>query len=47
MGHMNQLLVNQAAFKALQAGEDPHRIAEDWRDKLEQFMEVRAKYLMY
>ena len=47
MGKMNQLLVNQAAFTALQAGEDPHRIAADWRDELEQFMDVRQKYLMY
>ncbi len=47
LGRMNQLLVNQAAFAALQAGQDPHRIEENWRDKLEQFMEVRAKYLIY
>jgi uncharacterized protein YbbC (DUF1343 family) len=47
MSHINQLMVNQAAFKALQAGEDPHRIAEDWQDKLNQFMETRAKYLIY
>ena len=44
---MNQLLVNQAVFNALKAGEDPHRIAEDWQDQLDQFMEVRTKYLMY
>ncbi len=47
ISHINQLLVNQAAFKALQAGEDPHRIAADWQDKLDQFMEMRAKYLIY
>ena len=47
VSHINQLLVNQAAFKALQAGEDPHRIAEDWQDKLDKFMEIRAKYLLY
>ncbi len=47
MAHMNQLLANQAVFVALQAGEDPRRIADDWRDKLDQFMEVRAKYLLY
>jgi uncharacterized protein YbbC (DUF1343 family) len=47
MGRINQLLANQAVFAALQAGEDPHRIAEDWRDKLDQFMEVRQKYLLY
>ncbi|MGB8889385.1 MAG: exo-beta-N-acetylmuramidase NamZ domain-containing protein [Candidatus Korobacteraceae bacterium] len=45
--HINQQLVNQAAFKALLAGEDPHRIAADWQDKLDQFMEMRAKYLIY
>jgi uncharacterized protein YbbC (DUF1343 family) len=44
---MNQLLVNQAVFSALQAGRDPHRIQEDWQDKLDEFMDVRQKYLMY
>ncbi len=47
MAKMNQLLVNQATFTALQAGQDPHRIAEGWQDQLEQFMDVRQKYLMY
>jgi uncharacterized protein YbbC (DUF1343 family) len=47
MDRMNQLLVNKAVFAALQAGEDPRRIADDWRDALEQFMQVRAKYLIY
>ncbi len=47
IGHINQLLVNQAAFNALKAGEDPRRIAEDWQDKLDQFIEVRTKYLIY
>ena len=41
------LLANQAAFQALQSGEDPRRIADDWRDALDQFMQVRAKYLLY
>ena len=45
--HINLLLRNQAAFKALVAGEDPHRIAADWQDGLDQFMETRAKYLIY
>ncbi len=44
---MNKLLVNKAIFAAIQAGQDPHRIADDWRDALEQFMQVRAKYLIY
>jgi len=47
MERMNQLLVNKAVFSALQSGEDPHRIADDWRDALEQFMQVRTKYLIY
>lgn len=47
LGKMNQLLVNQGVFTALQAGRDPHRIAEDWQDKLDQFMDVRQKYLLY
>ncbi len=46
LGHMN-LLANKAALSELQAGDDPNRIREDGRDKLEQFMELRAKYLMY
>jgi len=44
---MNVLLANQAALNGLQAGEDPRRIAEDWRDGLDRFMMVRAKYLIY
>ena len=47
LGKMNQLLVNQAVFTALQAGQDPHRIQEDWQDQLDEFMDVRQKYLMY
>ncbi len=47
MTGMNRLLVNQAAFAALQAGEDPWRIADDWRDQLDRFMQVRSKYLIY
>ena len=44
---MNALLANQGAFVALQNGRDPRRIAEDWRDGLEKFLPVRAKYLLY
>ena len=47
MDRLNGLLVNKAVFAALQAGEDPHRIADDWRDALEQFIQVRSKYLLY
>jgi uncharacterized protein YbbC (DUF1343 family)/CubicO group peptidase (beta-lactamase class C family) len=44
---MNTLLANQAAFQQLQSGRDPRRIEEDWRDALEKFLVVRAKYLIY
>jgi len=47
MAHVGDMLANQSAFQALQAGEDPRRIADGWRDGLEQFMQVRAKYLIY
>ena len=47
MSKMNTLLANQSAFLALQVGQDPRRISEDWRDALEKFMQVRAKYLLY
>jgi uncharacterized protein YbbC (DUF1343 family) len=47
MAHMKALLANQAAFTALQAGQDPRRIADDWRDGVEQFMQIRKKYLIY
>ena len=47
LAKMNVLLANQAAFQGLQAGEDPRRIAEDWRDALDRFVKVRAKYLIY
>ena len=47
LSHMNQLLANKAVFAALQAGQDPNRIAADWREQLDQFMDVRVKYLLY
>jgi uncharacterized protein YbbC (DUF1343 family) len=47
IAHIADMLANQAAFQALQTGEDPRRIADDWRDSLDQFMQVRAKYLTY
>jgi uncharacterized protein YbbC (DUF1343 family)/CubicO group peptidase (beta-lactamase class C family) len=44
---MAELLVNQAAYAALLANEDPHRIAQDWQEGLEKFEVVRKKYLIY
>jgi uncharacterized protein YbbC (DUF1343 family)/CubicO group peptidase (beta-lactamase class C family) len=44
---MADLLVNQAAFDALEAGEDPRRIAGDWQERLEEFVRLREEYLLY
>jgi uncharacterized protein YbbC (DUF1343 family)/CubicO group peptidase (beta-lactamase class C family) len=44
---MIELVGNTAAFQAILAGNDPRRIADDWRDGLEQFQQVRSKYLIY
>jgi uncharacterized protein YbbC (DUF1343 family)/CubicO group peptidase (beta-lactamase class C family) len=47
MERMQELLVNQSAYDALAAGQDPRRIAQDWQDGLEKFGKVREKYLIY
>ena len=47
MERMADLLVDQAAFDAIAKGDDPRRIAEDWREPLEKFMQARQKYLLY
>ena len=47
MERMADLLVNQAVFEAIGAGEDPRRIAEDWQERLEEFVRLREKYLLY
>jgi uncharacterized protein YbbC (DUF1343 family)/CubicO group peptidase (beta-lactamase class C family) len=47
MERMIELLVNQAAYDALAAGQDPRRVAEDWREAVEKFVEMREKYLIY
>ncbi len=47
LAKISSLLVNQAALQALQARQDPRRIADDWRDGLDRFLLVRSKYLIY
>ena len=44
---IGELLMNQSAYDALMAGQDPRRIAQDWQDGLETFELVRKKYLIY
>jgi uncharacterized protein YbbC (DUF1343 family) len=47
LDRMADLLVNQAVLKAIGAGEDPRRIAEDWQDRLDGFVRLREKFLLY
>ncbi|HEV2487195.1 MAG TPA: serine hydrolase [Terracidiphilus sp.] len=44
---LDGLMRNKSTLDALAAGEDPHRIAEDWQDALESFNALRSKYLLY
>jgi uncharacterized protein YbbC (DUF1343 family)/CubicO group peptidase (beta-lactamase class C family) len=44
---MADLLVNQSVFEAIGAGEDPRRIAADWQERLDEFIRMREKYLLY
>jgi uncharacterized protein YbbC (DUF1343 family)/CubicO group peptidase (beta-lactamase class C family) len=47
LDRMADLLVNQAVLEAIGAGEDPRRIAEDWQERLDGFVRLRDKYLLY
>lgn len=42
-----RLLGNKAAFASLVAGQDPRRVADEWRDGVEEFLKIRSKYLIY
>jgi uncharacterized protein YbbC (DUF1343 family)/CubicO group peptidase (beta-lactamase class C family) len=47
MQRLIELLNNQSVYDAIAAGQDPRRIAEDWREALDKFIQVRQKYLIY
>ena len=47
MDRMIELLLNQAVYDAIASGQDPRRIADDWREPLEKFQKLREKYLIY
>ena len=47
LNRMANILANSAAFDALSKGEDPRRIAADWREALEEFQQLRQKYFLY
>jgi uncharacterized protein YbbC (DUF1343 family) len=44
---LDTLMVNKASLDALASGEDPRRVAEQWRDAIVRFEAIRAKYLIY
>jgi uncharacterized protein YbbC (DUF1343 family)/CubicO group peptidase (beta-lactamase class C family) len=44
---LDWLLVNKAAADAIASGQDPRRVADDWRDDLERFELIRKRYLIY
>jgi uncharacterized protein YbbC (DUF1343 family) len=44
---MADILVNPGVYDAIARGDDPRRIAEDWREALEGFIQMREKYLIY
>jgi uncharacterized protein YbbC (DUF1343 family)/CubicO group peptidase (beta-lactamase class C family) len=44
---LDGLILNKASLDALTEGQDPRRIAEAWRDQIEEFQKVRGKYLIY
>jgi uncharacterized protein YbbC (DUF1343 family)/CubicO group peptidase (beta-lactamase class C family) len=44
---LDLLMINKESFDAIRAGQDPRMVAETWRDALERFQELRAKYLIY
>jgi uncharacterized protein YbbC (DUF1343 family) len=44
---VDTLMLNKQSMDALVAGQDPRRIAEQWRENLERFEALRAKYLIY
>jgi uncharacterized protein YbbC (DUF1343 family)/CubicO group peptidase (beta-lactamase class C family) len=41
------LMVHAASFEALKRGDDPRGIADTWRERVAEFMKMRAKYLLY
>jgi uncharacterized protein YbbC (DUF1343 family)/CubicO group peptidase (beta-lactamase class C family) len=44
---LDWLMVHAASFDALKRGDDPRAIADTWRDGMQAFMKIRAKYLLY
>jgi uncharacterized protein YbbC (DUF1343 family) len=44
---VDTLMLNKAGSDEIEAGMDPRRVAEQWRENLERFEALRVKYLIY
>ena len=44
---VDTLMVSKGSVDTIAAGQDPRRVAEQWRDGLERFEALREKYLIY
>ena len=47
MERLIELVVNQSVYDAIAQGQDPRRIAQDWQPRLDEFEQLRQKYLIY
>ncbi len=47
MEQMQTLLANPEVYQALVRGDDPRRIADEWREELDAFLKRRAPFLLY
>jgi hypothetical protein len=47
LNRINTLLANKGVLDGLLAGRDPQRIAEDWRQQVNEFNAKRKAYLLY
>jgi hypothetical protein len=44
---LDTLMRNKATLDAVAAGQDPRRVADEWRGDLDRFLNIREKYLLY
>ena len=47
MERLIELVVNESVYDAIALGQDPRRIAQDWQPGLDEFQQLRQKYLIY
>ncbi len=47
LNKMTALMCNRRVMDAIAAGRDPRVIADEWREEVERFEQVRKKYLLY